>query len=260
MARLDGKVAVVTGGASGLGAGFAARFVAENARVVAVDINEEGAQSVCRPLGESAIALRGDVSVEQDVRAAIDRAMDEFGRLDIVVNNAGILGVTGPIATTDADQWDRTIAVLLRSVFLGIKHAARIMRPQGSGSIINVASTAGVQGGLGPHAYTAAKHGVVGLTKSCAVELAQHNVRVNAICPGATLSGMTAGVITGDPANIEAARASMSARKGRVVLPEDIAGLAVFLASDEAWHVNGQAIVIDGTAEVLANKSLRYSE
>lgn len=257
MNRLADKVAVVTGGASGLGAGFVRRFVAEGARVVAVDINEVGVRDVCASV-DSAIAVHGDVSVEADVAGAVARAVREFGRLDVMVNNAGILGVTGPVAGTELRDWDHALAVLLTSVFLGVKHAAPTMIAQGSGSIINVASTAGVQGGLGPHAYTAAKHGVVGLTKSCGVELARHGVRVNAICPGATLSGLTASVLVGDAHDLDAARANMARRKGRVVEPEDIAGTAVFLASDEAWHVNGHAIVVDGTAEVLGDKALRY--
>lgn len=255
--RLAGKVAVVTGGASGIGAGFVTRFVAEGAQVVVLDIDESGAREVCARL-PGAIALRGDVTIEDDVAAAVALALAEFGRLDVMVNNAGVLGVTGPIGTTELADWDRTIAVLLSSVFLGVKHAAVPMVAQGSGSIINVSSTAGVQGGLGPHAYTAAKHGVIGLTKSCGVELAPHGVRVNAICPGATLSGMTASVLTGDRSDIEGARAHIARRKGRVVEPDDIAGTAVFLASEDAWHVNGHAIVVDGTAEVLSSKALRY--
>ncbi len=257
MNRLEGKVAVVTGGASGLGAGFVRRFAAEGARVVAVDINEAGSRELCAEV-DGAIAVRGDVTVEADLAGAVQLALAEFGRIDVMVNNAGILGVSGPIAGTELTAWDRTLAVLLTSVFLGVKHAAAPMIAQGYGSIINVASTAGVQGGLGPHAYTAAKHGVVGLTKSCAVELARRGVRVNAICPGATLSGLTASILVGDANDLAAARADMARRKGRVIEPEDIAGTAVFLASDEAWHVNGHAIVVDGAAEVLGDKALRY--
>lgn len=257
MNRLEGKVAVVTGAASGLGAEFARRFVAEGARVVAVDINEAGVREVCAPL-DGATAVRGDVTIEADVAGAVRLAVTEFGRVDVMVNNAGVLGETGPIAETEVADWDATLAVLLRSVFFGVKHAAAQMITQGNGSIINVASTAGVQGGLGPHAYTVAKHGVVGLTKSCGVELARHGVRVNAICPGATLTGLTAAVLVGDAEDLDAARANMAQRKGRVVEPADIAGTAVFLASDEAWHVNGHAIVVDGAAEVLGDKALRY--
>lgn len=152
------------------------------------------------------------------------------------------------------------MAVLSTSVFLGIREAARVMIPQGGGAIVNTASTAGVRGGLGPHGYTAAKFSVVGLTESTAVELSAHDIRVNAIAPGRTVSGLTAGLITGDPDEVAATASHMAskARNGRAAFPDDIAAVAVFLASDAAWYVNGTCVVIDGAAEVPGEKASRY--
>ena len=161
-------------------------------------------------------------------------------------NNAGIVGAGGPISETPAEAWNRTIDVLLHGVFHGIKHAARVMGPQGSGSIISTSSTAGVMGGLGPHGYTAAKHAVIGLTKSVANELAQYGVRGNAISPGNTVTAMTAGV-TGDHTDIE--RATTHIAKGSPLgyagFPEDIANAALYLASDESRYVSGHTLVVD---------------
>ena len=166
--RLEGKVAVVTGAASGIGAGTAQRFAEEGARVVIADLQEGPGNALADGLGEKARFVRCDVTSESEVAAAVDLAVSEFGRLDVMFNNAGVVGVVGSIIETPVEAWDHTISILLRGVFLGIKHAARIMVPQGSGVIISTSSTAGILGGLGPHAYTAAKHGVIGLTKSVA--------------------------------------------------------------------------------------------
>ena len=201
--RLEGKVVVVTGGASGIGEGIVRRFVEEGARCVIADIQEDPAQAVAGELGEATAFVRTDVSDEAQVAAVIGAAVERFGRLDCMVNNAGILGAVGPIADTDTDAWLRSIQVLLNSVFFGTKHAAKVMIPQGSGTIINTTSTAGLRAGLGPHAYTTAKHGVVGLTQSTATELGRHGIRVNAIAPGATISAMTAYVATGDAADLD---------------------------------------------------------
>jgi len=154
------------------------------------------------------------------------------------------------------------MAVLSTSVFLGIRESDRVMIPQGAGAIVNTASTAGVRGGLGPHAYTAAKFAVVGLTESAAVELSAHNIRVNAIAPGRTVSGLTAGLIAGDPDDVSTTAGHMAsrARNGRAAFPDDIAAVAMFLASDEAWYVNGACLVIDGAAETLGDKAMRYFE
>ena len=166
--RLDGQVSLVTGAASGIGAAIAQRFVEEGSRCVLVDIQDDARRTMAGTLGDTASFVHADVSVEDEV-AGMDATIERYGRLDCVVNNAGILGAVGPIAEIEGAAWRRTIAVLLDSVFYGTKHATRAMIGQGGGgAIVNVASTAGVRAGLGPHVYTAAKHGVVGLTQSVA--------------------------------------------------------------------------------------------
>jgi NAD(P)-dependent dehydrogenase (short-subunit alcohol dehydrogenase family) len=245
--RLQGKVAVITGAASGIGAETARTFVANGARVVVADFQEEAGKKVAAQLGEAARFIRCDVTKEADVQAAVDLAVSAFGQLDVMVNNAGIVGAVGPIAKTSAQAWDATIDVLLRGVFLGMKHAARVMAPRKRGVILSIASTAGVVGGLGPHAYTAAKHGVVGLTKSVASELAPLGIRVNAVAPGNTVTAMTSAVITGDPN--DTARAEAQIAKGSPLgiagMPSDIANALLYLASDEARYVTAHTLVVD---------------
>lgn len=214
--RLEGRAAVVTGGARGIGEGIVRRYVAEGARCVIADIDVEAGERLASELGNAVVFVRCDVTSEADIVSAIDTCMDRFGALDIMINNAGIAGVTGSITDTELADFDRTMAILTTSVFLGTKHAMRVMKKQGYGSIINTASTAGVQGGLGPHVYTTAKHAVVGLSKSVAVEAAPRGIRVNVLCPGATLSSLTAGVVTGDKDNLEDAYVRLSDRKSVV--------------------------------------------
>jgi NAD(P)-dependent dehydrogenase (short-subunit alcohol dehydrogenase family) len=252
--RLEGKVAVITGGASGIGAGTARRFLSEGARVVVADLQVDSGKQLAGELGERARFVEADVAVEEDVAGAVDRAVAEFGRLDCMFNNAGILGIVGPIAETPVEAWDRTVAVLLRSVFLGMKHAARVMVPQGSGVILSTASTAGLLGGFGPHAYTACKHAVVGLTKSVAGELALHGVRVNAIAPGKTVTPMLAMALTGDASQLEttAEVVGSTSALGIAGEPADIANAALYLASDESRYVTGTCLVVDAGQTIHA--------
>ena len=246
--RLEGKVAVITGGASGIGEATVRRFVEEGASVVIADLQEEAGRALQTELGASTRFIRCNVTAEADVAAAVDLAVSEFGRLDIMFNNAGVVGAIGPIADTTADSWNFTIDVLLNGAFYGMKHAARVMIPQGSGSILSTSSTAGVMGGLGPHAYTAAKTAIVGLTKSVASELASSGIRVNAIAPGNTVTAMTAAVMTGDHTNLEVAEQNMSKTSPLRIagMPIDIANAALFLGSDESRVLSGQTIVVDG--------------
>lgn len=246
--RLEGKVAIVTGGASGMGRATVKRFLDEGARVVVGDLNADNGKDLLDELArekreKSAEFVRVDVASETDVEAMVKRATDQFGRLDIIFNNAGLGGAFGPITELDVDGWDYTFAVLVRGVFLGIKHASRVMIAQGhGGSIINTASIAGLCGGNGPQAYSAAKAAVVNLSQSTAVELGTHRIRVNAICPGAILTPL---LHQGDPegakANAEALQPWPDVGRG-----EDIAAAALFLASDESHFVTGQPITVDG--------------
>jgi NAD(P)-dependent dehydrogenase (short-subunit alcohol dehydrogenase family) len=253
MARLTNKVAIITGGASGIGAGTVRRFVEAGAQVVIADIQDELGRALAAELGSAVIYQRTDVSSEADVRAMVDLAVSHFGRLDILFNNAGFGGVSGEIQDTEiAEAYTNTVGVMFTGVVLGMKHAARVMKPQGSGSIISTASVAGLQGGLGPHVYSGIKAGVIGLTRSVALELAAFNVRANAICPGGIatpiFAPMLEAVIGDNQSVVEIMRVRMAQaqpikRSGEA---EDIANMALFLASDESTFVTGQHHVVDG--------------
>lgn len=247
--RLAGKVAVITGGASGIGEATARLFVAEGASVVLGDIQEDSGAAVAASLGDRAVFRRCDATVESDVADLTDAAVETFGQLDIMMNNAGIVGSRGPIATIPGEEFKATIDVLLFGTFYGMKHAARHMQPRETGSIISLASTAGVMGGLGPHAYAAAKHAVVGLTKNVAAELCRSGIRVNCIAPGSTATPMVAMAHLGDHAaveDVEAALAEASPLKGRPGRAGDVANAALFLAGDESGYTNGHCLATDG--------------
>jgi NAD(P)-dependent dehydrogenase (short-subunit alcohol dehydrogenase family) len=252
MGRLEGKVAVITGGASGIGEATVRLFAAEGARVVIADVNDERGQKLAAELGADATYAHTDVRDEAEVQAAVEMAKGSWGRLDCIFNNAGAAGVTGGIEVIGAAGFDETMALLVRGVLFGMKHAAPVMRRQGSGSIISTASIAGLQGGWGPHVYSAAKAAVIQLTRSIAMELAASGVRVNCLCPGAiatpifgTSLGLSSDAAERGAALVEDVLAAAHPL-GRAGRPEDIAGAALWLASDESSLVTGQALVVDG--------------
>ena len=247
--RVEGKVAVVTGAASGLGEATARLMHAEGASVILTDIQDDRGQRVAADLGDRARYLHCDVTSEPDVAQAVDEAVREFGRLDCMFNNAGIVGTHGGIDEIPLEEYEFTMAVLLRSVFLGMKHAARVMKPQHSGVILNTTSISGLQGGLGPHIYGAAKGAVVALTKNVAAELGAWSIRVNAIAPGKILTPMNAANLIGDPDAMDEAREAFATRtplRGRIGVADDIAHAALWLASDDAGFVSGHILVVDG--------------
>jgi xanthoxin dehydrogenase len=262
--RLEGKVAAITGAASGFGEAAARLFVAQGAKVVLGDIQEERGLEIAEELGEAAVFTRCNVTVEEDIANLVDTAVSAFGQLDVMYNNAGIVGAVGPIATTPADEWKFTVDILLNGVFYGCKHAARVMTPQGSGSIVSMASTAGILGGLGPHCYTACKHAVVGLTKGVAAELCHHNIRVNCIAPAGMATAMVANVSTGDHTQIDKTKEILAANsplKGRPGLAEDVANAALFLASDESGYTTGHCLTTDaGTTTGASTNPVAFAE
>jgi NAD(P)-dependent dehydrogenase (short-subunit alcohol dehydrogenase family) len=254
--RLQGRAAVITGGAGGIGLETARRFLREGASVVIADYNAAVGERALAALqadgfAERARFLRADVSREADVVALMEHALAAFGRLDIVFNNAGILGAIGPIIETSVEHWDATFAVLTRGVFLGVKHGARIMKSRGGGSIINTASIAGLSSGVTPTAYSAAKAAVVSFTRNAAAELAEHRIRVNAVCPGVIFTPL---MHQGREAEAEAAIRDIQPWPDRGEA-HHVASAVLYLASDDSAFVTGEAHAVDGG--YLANGLLR---
>jgi len=243
--RLEDRVAVVTGGASGIGEATVRLFAAEGARVVAADLQDERGRALAAELGPGVIYRHVDVTVEAEVQDLVEGAARDLGRLDVVFNNAGRVAAAGAIDEIDTEEFDALFALLVRGVFLGTKHAARILKRQGHGCILNTASVAGLQAGLGPHVYSAAKAAVVHLTRSVALELGPHGVRVSCLCPGGTLTPLVTGGDEAVGARVEATLRTAQPLP-RAGLPEDMARAALWLASDEAEFVTGHALVVDG--------------
>ena len=248
MGRIQGKVAVITGAASGMGRATAIRFAKEGASIVLTDLNSQGGETAvaeCAAAGARAVFQRTDVTSEPDIKAAVARAVKEFGRIDIMFNNAGIAGAVGPIEKVESESWDRTIATLLRAVYLGMKYSIPEMRKVGGGSIISTASVAGLRGVGYLAAYSAAKAAVVNLTQSVAIEVGHDKIRVNCICPGGVNTPLIHRGRPGAEENAENRMAKMQPipRAGK---PDDIANMALFLASDESNWISGTAMVVDG--------------
>ena len=246
--RLQGKVAVITGAASGIGAATARRFKEEGCALILGDIQSDLGHDLANALGDRVFFEHCNVTLEADVKKLVDRALSAFGQLDIMFNNAGIVGAKGPIDQTPADEWRITTDILINGVFYGVKHAAAVMKQQRSGSIINMSSVAGVMGGLAPHAYTTAKHAVIGLTTSASAELCQHNVRVNAIAPFSMATPMVADAhlqdhhATDEVAKTLAANSPLPGRAGTAL---DVANAALWLGSDESGYTSGLTLTTD---------------
>ena len=237
------QVAIVTGGGGGIGFAIAAKVTAAGGSVVIGDLNDDRGRDAVARLGDRSRFVRSDVSEESDVESLVTAAIDSFGRLDVMFNNAGVGGAFGPITEQTVDAWDATFAINVRSVFLGTKHAAKQMIEQGTGgAIVNTASVAGLSGGGGPQAYSAAKAAVIGFTKATAAELAHHRIRVNAVCPGAVYTEL---LHRGRPEQTDAWREQIQPWPDRGE-PEMIADVACWLASDESRFVTGEAVIADG--------------
>jgi NAD(P)-dependent dehydrogenase (short-subunit alcohol dehydrogenase family) len=252
--RLEGKVAVITGGASGMGAATAELFIAEGARVVIGDMQDEVGAEVAAAWGDRGAFVHCDVSKEDDVAALVHEATHRYGRLDVMFNNAGFGGTIGPIGSISEDEFDLTFDVLLKGVFFGMKHAAPVMTAQGSGSIISTASVAGILVGYGPHLYNVAKAAVIHLTKSVAAELGDASVRVNCICPGIIATPLAAArPISWGGREKSEERMQQMRESGALGQPlprvgegDDIARAALFLASDDSEWVTGLEMIVDG--------------
>lgn len=263
--RLLGKVALVTGGAGGIGLSIVRLFHKHGAKVCVADIQDDIGQNLCKTLGDdtSVSFCHCDVTLEDDVSRAVDFTVDKFGTLDIMVNNAGLSGPPcADIRNFDLSVFEKVFDVNVKGVFLGMKHAARIMIPAKKGSIISICSVVSTIGGLGPHAYTGSKHAVLGLTRNVAAELGKHGIRVNCISPYAVATSLALAHL---PEDERTGTAMIGFRdfvgrnanlQGVELTADDVANAVIFLASDEARYISGSNLMVDG-GFTSANHSLR---
>ena len=243
--RLKDKTAIVTGAGSGFGKGIAMRFAKEGARVGVVDINAEAAREVASQIGNSAFAMEADVSIDGDVSRMVQEALDRWGQLDIIVNNAGTTHRNQPMTEVTEEEYERIFAVNVKSVYLSARHVVPVMKKQGFGVILNVASTAGVRPRPGLVWYNTSKGAMITATKAMAIELAGDKIRVNAINPVAGETGMLH-LFMGEDTPEKRAQFISSIPLGRLSLPEDMANAALFLCSDEAEMITGLCMEVDG--------------
>jgi NAD(P)-dependent dehydrogenase (short-subunit alcohol dehydrogenase family) len=252
MLRLEGKVAVITGATSGIGLGTAERFILEGAKVVICGRRSAVGQSIASRLGPACRYVAADVRQEVDIIRVIDKAIEDFGRLDCLMNNAGIPDGGHGIEDITVENFDDIMALMLRGPLLGMKHAAPIMRGQGSGSIINTGSVAAHRSGYAGHLYATAKAGLAHLTRCIAMELGEMSIRVNCLSPGGTATGIFGKAFGADSdeadSNLEPLLGILKSAQPipRPGLPADIAAAAVFLASDESSFITGQELIVDG--------------
>lgn len=248
MSGIEGKVALVTGAASGIGRESALAFARAGAKVVVSDITVEAGEETARmirDMGGEAVFVKADVSKQHDVEALVEKTVETYGRLDFAHNNAGIEGAPAPCGQCTEENWDRTIAINLTGVFYCCKaEISQFLAQGGGGAIVNTASVAGLVGFAGIPAYTASKHGVNGLTKQIALDYAKEGIRVNSVCPGVIHTPMIERFTGGDPAAIEALAASEPV--GRLGKPSEIADAVVFLCSDQATFITGINMPVDG--------------
>ncbi|HQQ74392.1 MAG TPA: glucose 1-dehydrogenase [Pseudomonadales bacterium] len=255
-ARLKDKVAIITGAASGIGRGVAELFVSAGAKVIVADMNEEGGKAAVAELGANTRFFKCDVTSEDSVKAMVDFAVSEFGKLDILHNNAGAFGARGAVEEIQVKDFDFTFALLVRSVFLGCKYAAAQMRKQGhGGSIINTASISATTPGYGPHIYQSAKAAVLQLSKTFALELAEQKIRVNCVSPGGVYTPLVGNAIGLDAETVKQVGEGMGATlpMNRPGYPLDIARGVLFFATEDSEFLIGQNMIIDG-GESLGKK------